>query len=350
MRALLLVGGLAVMAASCDQLPDFRAGDVDAARLSLSLDVTEVLDWGGVSSVRLALTNDGDGPSRGVHVELYFPSWLEFSSVEPPGTEVSLLSADPETRLTYRLGDPALRPGETRTIVQRIRVPPREAPRMEPDPQEDADTIAVNGQPVPANRVLRARLVSPGGEQLGAEVRTVMPFRGAASVSPPPARADTAGAEARIGHDRVGPIRLGATVAELRSAAPAARDTTFTLGEGLRERGLLVPLAGGRNALALVVDDRVDRIIVRDTGIRTELGHGVGSTFQELRQAYGSPCTARTQDGRTAVWFPNLPGVSFAFDATGATPQDGAETAAQSHPPDDAQVRELWVRRGADRC
>ncbi|MGH7464571.1 MAG: hypothetical protein ACREK1_05305, partial [Longimicrobiales bacterium] len=179
MRAVVLVGGLAVWIAGCDALPRADGSQDAAPRLSLSLDMSDVLDWGGVSSIQLTLTNNGNATSRRTHVELYLPSWLEFTSVEPANTEVSLLQSGQETRLRYRLGDPALQPGESRTVVQRVRVPPRRGTAVQTGAQTADDTTAEPPEQVPANRLLRARLVSPEGEELGAEVRTVMPFRGA---------------------------------------------------------------------------------------------------------------------------------------------------------------------------
>jgi hypothetical protein len=329
------------LTAACDAFPRLDRSEEADPRLTLSLDMSDVLDWGDVSNIQLTLTNQGDAPSPKAHVELYLPAWLEFSSVEPERTEVSLLRSGAETRLMYRLGDPALQPGESRTVIQRVRVPPQTG---------TAGTLAGGLRQAPADRVLRARLVSPEGEEFGAEVRTVMPFRGAVDTAAvQPGGAETmSGAEPRIESDRVGAIRLGASLAELRAAVPTSRDTTFTYGEGEQGRGLAVPLAGGGVALALVVDDRVDRIIVRDARLRTARGLGVGSTIQQLRQVYGRSCFAPAAGGGTAVWFPSLPGISFAFDGRPSLSKDTA--VARAALPDASQVRELWVRRGVDTC
>lgn len=353
MRALLLVCGLAVLTAACDVFPRTDRSQATDPRLALSLDMADVLDWGAVSSVQLTLTNQGEDAAPRTHVELYLPVWLEFTSVEPEGMEVTLLRSGEQTRLMYRLGDPALQPGESRTVVQRVRVPPRRggAAAMPPTAPAAADATIDGLEQVPVDRVLRARLVAPDGEEVGAEVRTVMPFRGADNTAAlqPGGAAPMGGAEPRVESDRVGPVRLGASLAELRAAAPTSRDTTFTFGEGEQGRGVAVPLAGGGIALALIVNDRVDRIIVRDARVQTARALGVGSTIQQLRQAYGRSCFERAAGGGTAVWFPNLPGISFAFDGQpAATSQDTA--AARAALPDAARVRELWVRRGVDTC
>ncbi|HSK18086.1 MAG TPA: hypothetical protein VK912_03025 [Longimicrobiales bacterium] len=350
MRAYLLVGAIALTTAACDAFP--RGGERDAEpNLVLNLNVANILDWGSVSEVQLTLSNQGSATGRSAHVELYVPSWLEFSSVDPEGTEVSVLRSGGETRLVYRLGVPALQPGESRTVVQRVRVPPRTAAVSSVPAQTDSATGAraeTAMAAVPRDRTLRARLVSPEGDALGSEMSTTMQFAGADNLTAPmPTQgAPAAGADPRVTREGVGPVRLGQTVPELRQAVTGTRDTTFTLGEGAQERGVVVPLAGGRSVVALIVDDRVDRVIVRDRGVQTERGLGVGSTFQQLSQAYGRPCLAPGAGGGTAVWFPSLPGISFAFDVTAPVSQDTAAAGV----PATAQVRELWVRRGVDSC
>lgn len=366
---------LVVGTTSCDRIRSFGDAEEADPALSLSLEMSDVLDWGGVSAVRLTLTNQGDVPASDVDVELYFPSWLAFSSVEPSNTEVSLLSTGGETRLTYGLGDPPLQPGETRTIVQNVRVPPQGAAdvsgavaagtagdtsvaRNAARDTAAADTSSVaraaaidtteDGQAVPGNRTLRARLVWGEGEQVGAEVRTLMPFRGADNTAALPTAA--APAEARIESEGVGPIRLGAALADLRAAAPGARDTTFTVGGAQRDSGLVVPLGNGRSALVSLENQGVERIIVRDAGVQTDLGHGVGSTFQQLRQAYGTHCTAAVPGGRIAVRFGNLRGVAFVFDAPAGAAGDTMAAADRPTVPDGAQVREIRVQRGEAGC
>jgi hypothetical protein len=354
MRSLLLVVGLGLTVGACDIIQGGRTA-VDEPNLALALDVGEILDWGGVSSIQLTLSNQGNATSRTMHVQLYLPSWLEYSSVEPEGTEVSLTRTGQETRLVYRLGEPALQPGESRTVVQRVRVPPRGVAQAADPASTDsaADTVSDNRQAVPNNRVLRARLVSPDGVELGAELRTIMPFRGAdnsqavpAAGSAPAAGTDPEGAaSARVGADRVGPVQIGASTADVRAAVTGVRDTSFVISEGQQERGLAVPLGQGRSVLAVIVDDRVSRIIVRDPTVQTERRLGVGSTFQQLTQAYGRACFAPAATGGTAVWFPAFPGVSFAFNAPAPAAQDST-----ARLPASSQVRELWVRRGVDSC
>jgi hypothetical protein len=367
MRRLILLAMAAMVVTSCDQVRSLMGDTEREPQLAFSLEMSDVLDWGGISDVVLTLTNQDTVPAGDIDVEFYFPSWMEFSSVEPSNTEVTMLSTGGETRLTYGLGEPPLEPGETRTIVQSVRVPQRDrvtdvAPPAAPATPADtaavtdttvaadtsfgADTASATAEAVPTNRTLRARLVSRDGTQLGAEIRTLMPFRGADNTAALP----TAGSvEDNIDGEGVGPIRLGASLASVRAAAPTARDTSLVIAGGPRADGLVVPIDNGRTVLVALVNDGVDRIIVRDAGVQTELGHGVGSTFQQLRQSYGNHCTLTVPGGRTGVRFTNLRGVTFIFEGTSA-PADTAASAASPVVPDGGQVRELWVQRTAAGC
>jgi hypothetical protein len=363
MRGLIPLALATVIVTSCDRVRSMMGGSEAEPQLAFSLEMSDVLDWGGVSDVVLTLTNQDTVPVENIDVELYFPSWLSFSSVEPASTEVSMLSTEGETRLAYGLGEPPLQPGETRRIVQSVRVPQRgeamgvptgaavAAPAAAPvDTGAVADTAAVSApedeDQVPANRMLRARLVAGDGRQLGAEVRTLMPFRGADNTAALPT-ADAA--EVSIDGEGVGPVRLGASPASLRAAVPGVRDTTFDMAGSPRAGGLVVPLDGGRTVLVTVLNDGVDRIIIRDARVQTALDHGVGSTFRQLRQSYGNHCSLAVPGGRTAVRFDNLRGVSFIFDGA-ATSADTTVAAPGPVVPDGGQVREIQVQRTGAGC
>lgn len=356
MRALLVFCGLVVSVAGCDRLESFgRSISRDDPRLTLSVEPPGVLDWGEGARIRLTVGNEGSTPARDVRVELYLPPWLEFSAVEPAGTEVAMMSSGQETRLSYLVGEPPLEPGETRTVVQRVRVAP--GPGVAPGPSapgpgSPADTAApARPGSAPADRVIRARLITPGGEVLGVEVRAVLAFRGAEEPGELPGGGTSDGVGGtRVSGEGVGPVRLGMTVEQLRRAAPTARDTTFTLGEGIPERGMTVPIASGHAVTALLVDARIDRVIVGESGVVTDRGVGVGSTLEALREAYGEACVAAAEDGRAVVWFPAAPGISFGLDARAPPPATGSQRPRDELLPGSATVRALWVRRGVDTC
>ncbi len=334
------VGGvlLLLVMGACDLVERVR-GDraTTAGGLALGMEAPGALRPGGEGIIRVSVTNRGEEVASGFRLELVIPEWVEAVLPEPSGKEVTMVaSPDEGTRLSYRVDDPPLQPGETQTVTQRVRIP----------------AGAVGGESAPrGQRLIRARLVGGDGRPLGAEIESELVVEGSRPSDTVATRAGTqpevGEGTVLIGREQVGPVRLGMPASELRQRAPAVRDTTWT-AEGTRERGLVVPVAEGRQVTALLQNDTVARITVADTALRTREGLGVGSRLEELRSAYGRTC-ADMGEGRVVVWFPNLPGISFALDAR--PPERTAEL--RENPdriPGSARVTQLWLRRGADRC
>ena len=149
----------------------------------------------------------------------------------------------------------------------------------------------------------------------------------------------------------VGVVRLGSRTSELRDQCET-RDTTFTLGEGTRERGTVVRF--GSHALVAMAggaDSTISRIIVRDSVFRTERGVGIGSTVRELRNQYGQMCAA-LGEGRIVVSVAALPGISFETSLRpAALPRGGLGVAADPGTvPDTTRVTSLWVYEGTSGC
>jgi len=141
----------------------------------------------------------------------------------------------------------------------------------------------------------------------------------------------------------IGVARMGAALGEVGRTC-RTRDTSFTLGEGIDERGAVIEFAGHR-VLALTSEDRtISRLIVADSAFRTERGHGVGSTVAQLRDAYGRLCGA-VGEGTVAVWLAGLPNVSFGLDTRlSDLPASGSRLSDDTSViPDDARVTSLWV-------
>jgi hypothetical protein len=148
----------------------------------------------------------------------------------------------------------------------------------------------------------------------------------------------------------IGIARIGASVSEVGKSC-RTRDTTFTLGEGIQERGAVIEF-GGHRALALIAADRtVSRLIVADAAFRTERGLGIGSTVGQLREAYGRLCGA-VGEGTVAVWLAGLPNVSFGLDTRlSELPASGSRLSDDpSVIPDSARVTSLWVISEGPAC
>ena len=141
----------------------------------------------------------------------------------------------------------------------------------------------------------------------------------------------------------IGVARIGAAVRDVGQSC-RTRDTTFTLGEGIQEKGAVIEFAGHRVLALTTGDGAISRLIVADSSFRTERGLGVGSTIAQLREAYGRLCGA-VGEGTVAVWLAGLPNVSFGLD-TRLSNLPGSGSRLSDDPsviPDTARVTSLWV-------
>jgi hypothetical protein len=338
----------------CDRIESWRTGGgAESGQLVLSLQAPEALDWGTAGTLRLTLQNNADSVAPGAQIELYLPTWMEFASVEPAGTEVTLTSGTDQTRLSYRLTD-ALQPGEQRAVVQHVRVPDPRAPATGasavPDTTRPVSPMGT-APPPPANRTVRARLVDALGETLGAEVQAVVAFRGATDA--PPARVDSlpvAAGQTLVEGNRIGPVRLGMSANEIRQQVPDARDTTVAgPAAGSRQPALIVNLTQGRRVIAVLSGSVAEKLVVRDPTITTEQGLGVSSRVSQLRDAYGRGCSVVLDGGLSGLTFEGAPLTTFVVRSptrTGAVGSTGDVTAVA----DTALVTELWIQEQAARC
>lgn len=332
-RGAAVVLAAVVLLTGCDAIDRVRTAGggeettASAGGLSLALQIPGILRAGEEGTVRLSVTNRGDSVPRGVRVDLIVPGWLELAPPRPGDREVTLAASEAEgTRFSYRMDEPALEPGETQILEQRVRVPAQ------------TSAAAARGS---AGRLVRARLVNAQGQTL-TEVQGEVSLDSALLAAAQTAAETEAAASPR---DQLGQIRLGMTTAEVHQAAGQVRDTTWSQ-EGMTERGLIVTVPGGE-AVARLVDDSVARIEVGSGGPSTREGLGVGSTMQQLRDSYGRACAA-AGEGIVAVWFPAAPGISFAVDAPFAQVQQFQRSPEQI--PGTARVTRWWLRRGTDDC
>lgn len=144
----------------------------------------------------------------------------------------------------------------------------------------------------------------------------------------------------------VASVRVGSTVASLPRNCPS-HDTTFTLGEGMDERGIVVR-AAGHEVVGVTTGDTsglISRVLVRDSLFRTATGAGVGSTVGALRAGYGGALCVAMGDESVALRTPKLPGVSFSVAVDQATfvAISRERTGRLSLLPDSSRVREVWL-------
>jgi hypothetical protein len=150
----------------------------------------------------------------------------------------------------------------------------------------------------------------------------------------------------------VGPLRIGRKLSEISSRC-MVRDTSFSLGEGIRENGRVVTL-GSSSAVLIVsgdADPTITRIIVADSTLHADGGIGVGKTIGALRASYGRICPM-VGEGRVVVAVPDLPGVSFGTSTTLASlPRGGADIERTPEAIRDTEtITSIWVHGGRSTC
>jgi hypothetical protein len=326
----LAVATILAGAAGCDLVDRARGvgtGTHDLRDLvTLTLEAPGMVSPGEVSAIRLSIRNASDTTVTGFWVELLLPAWMEPGPPEPVGTTVTMVSSGEGTALRYPVAEPPLAAGEARTVVQPVRIP----------------RASWEGADISPSRTVRARLIGADGSALGPTVQTEVAVDPAAFAAEAGGGAD--GGAPRVTADGVGGVRLGMSEEAVRQLPAAVRDTVWS-AEGMRQDGLVLYFQdGGGNAVAELVNGRVHRVFVVERGPTTAEGLGVGSRFEELRAAYGRVCSADAE-GRTVVWFPEKPGISFVVRG-GATD----DTAADRGISPSATVSQLFVRRGTDSC
>ena len=105
----------------------------------------------------------------------------------------------------------------------------------------------------------------------------------------------------------VGDLRVGATVAEVRSRCDIVGDTTLPGPEGTQERRLTIAVQS--DSIEAIVDgDRVWRVEVTSRRFRTSDSLGVGSRGWELKRGRGEIATG---EGNVAVVREDHCGLSF---------------------------------------
>jgi hypothetical protein len=139
---------------------------------------------------------------------------------------------------------------------------------------------------------------------------TPSPARPGSPGTSTPARGQTGNGcgDAVLGDERVGMVRIGASVASVTSQCRVLRDTVQPGGEGTTERRITVFFLPD-SVEATIVDDRVWRIDVTSPRIRTSDSLGVGSSLGDLLR-FGDAQGA-AGEGRFFVLSPSHCGLSF---------------------------------------
>jgi len=128
----------------------------------------------------------------------------------------------------------------------------------------------------------------------------------------------------RITGDSIGPFRLGESIEELRRRCPRLLYGWVLISDGYTVPTVAARL-GGATVTAFVSDTlptgTLHRVELAVAGPGTAEGFGVGSTLQQLQEAYGSP-GASEADCVLRVWFDSRPGLAFRMEYPPAERRD----------------------------
>ena len=165
---------------------------------------------------------------------------------------------------------------------------------------------------------------------------------GSAPAPSTPAPGPAGCTDTRLSGAGVGELRIGASVASVKTTCRVGRDTTVTGVEGMLARVIPVDV-GGEHVEAEIVDDKVWRLAVRSPRYRTADSLGVGTPLTRLLQLR----EPRGNMGEGALYFtsPAHCGLSFKLSENRPLPPSGQDwnAAALRRLPASTRVTEVLV-------
>ncbi len=151
----------------------------------------------------------------------------------------------------------------------------------------------------------------------------------------------------RIAADSIGPFRLGISIEELRRRCPRLLYGWVLISDGYTVPTVAARL-GGATLTAFVSDTlptgTLHRVELAVAGPGTAEGLGVGSTLQELQEAYGMPAASEA-DCELRVWFDSLPGLAFRMQYQAAQRRECGALSEAPLPPELRVTSVILVER-----